>query len=689
MQKKLFFALTAALLAFGLGTRADNVVTIGNATGTPGSTVTVSVSLDNTDAVSALQLRMAMPDGCKLVEGSAQTGTRATTHSVTVGVKADTLSLLVYSQSMTALTGNSGEVASFQLQLGNQPATLTLAASKLILTDTDGNTLAGSTTSGTLTVLTAKAAYNARTVDFGRVPIRGTYTQQLTINNVGNAPLTVTALDFSAPELSSDIALPFTVEAGGSQTVTLKYAPIVRGRISETLRVVCNSSSKLNTITLVALPYAVNELHVGDASGIADSTVTIPLRVNNMDDISGFQFEFALPAQLQYVDGSFKLSDRKADHQGLATVKGDTLRLIAYSLNDKAFADDDGEIGSFQVKLNGRNSTDLSAYKAILTATIDGKNQDVMSDKYTGRVTIASPVLNATASIDMGATPVTEDAVSTLTISNYGSAPLTVSRVVFDTLQFSVKETLPLTIAAGQSGELTLVYDGQAQRAYNTLMHLYCNDPEQRMWDVRLKGSRFAPNYLSMETPDIYSGDTLKVKVSLSNYDPINGLQFDISYPQQYFTPVEKIVGTSRTDGLSLQARNMPDGTCRYFVYSLSDASVSPADGEIFTFALAPKDSIPAGDYQLSVTNIKLGTPDMADKYAGEDMTVGFKVSTFLLGDVNGDGKVNVVDIMTISQYLREIQPAVFIERAADVNGDKKINVVDIMTLAEIIRNMN
>lgn len=688
VKKKLILTLTVILLAFGIGARADNVVKVGSATGTPGDTVTITVAMDNSDAVSALQLQLPLPEGCKLVDGSARTCERTSGHSVTVGVKNDSINLLVYSSSMETVQGTSGDVATFMLKLGNQPATLPLVVGKMILTDTSGNVLNSSSESGKVTVLTAKADYSSREIDFGRVPIRGTYTQNLTINNIGNAELTVSALEFSAKELSSDVALPFNVEAGGSKTITLIYKPTVRGRISETVRVVCNSISKLNTITLVANPYAVNELHIDDASGIADSTVTIHLKVNSMDAISGFQFEFALPAQLKYVDGSFKLSDRKVDHQGVATLKNDTLRLIAYSLNDKTFTDNDGELASFDVKLNGQYGTNIEAYKAVLTANIDGKDQNVMSDKYSAYVNISSPILNAASDIDMGATPVTENATCTLQVNNYGSAPLTVSRVVFDTLYFSVSDTLPMTIEPWNSKTLTIVYEGQAQQSYNSVMHLYCNDPNQRMWNVNLKGSRFAPNYISVVAPDIYVGDSLKVNVSLSNYDPINGLQFDVSYPQDYFTPVEKLAATSRTQGLSLQARDMGNGTCRYFVYSLSDASMSPGDGEIFTISFAPKGKAPAGDYELNVTGIKLGTPDMADKYAGEDITTNFKVKAFLLGDVNEDGVVNIADATAITSYTIGNTPSIFNARVADVNLDNIINIADAtMIKSQVIGN--
>lgn len=677
MQKRLILIYLAALLAFCIGARADNVVKIGSATGTPGDTVAISVVMENSDAVSALQLQVPMPGNCSLVAGSAATSARAAAHSATAGVRNDTLNLLVYSQGMAAISGTSGEVLTFKLKLGTQPLTMTLAAARVILTDTLGNKLSGTAESGTVTVATAKADYAQRTIDFGRVPIRGNYTQQLTINNIGNAELVVSALEFSAEELSSDVELPFSIEAGGSRTITLKYAPTVRGKISETVRVVCNSISKLNTITLVANPYAVNELHIDDASGIADSTVTIHLQMNNMDAISGFQFEFALPEQFKYVDGSFKLSDRKVDHQGLATLHGDTLRLMAYSLNDNTFTGNDGEVASFDIKLSGRWGASLEAYKAVLTANVDGVLQDVMSDKYGCYVNISSPIISAASNIDMGATPVTEDAVSTLQVSNNGSAPLTINRVLFDTLQFSVKEAIPVTIEAGGSQTLTVVYQGQAQRSYDAMMQLYCNDPNQRLWNVSLTGSRFAPNYISAAAPDIYAGDTLKVSVALSNYDPINGLQFDVSYPEEYFTPVAAIVGTSRTEGLSLQTRNMGQGVNRYFVYSLSDASVSPDDGEFFTISFSPKADPPTGEYELKFTSIKLGTPDMTDKYAGTDLTTSFKVNPLLLGDVNCDGVVNIADATAITSHTIGNTPSVFNKRAADVNSDNIINIAD------------
>lgn len=56
-----------------------------------------------------------------------------------------------------------------------------------------------------------------------------------------------------------------------------------------------------------------------------------------------------------------------------------------------------------------------------------------------------------------------------------------------------------------------------------------------------------------------------------------------------------------------------------------------------------------------------------------------------LVGDANGDGKVNVTDIMSVANYILKLESPNFQEQAADVNADGRINVTDIMGIANII----
>ena len=443
------YILTLLLLYFGMGARADNIVTIGTAEGAPGDEVTVSIGLQNTDAVSSLQVLIPLDQNLSYVDGSAAFTGRCGNHNITAGVKDGMLSLMIYSMSMTAISGNEGEVANFRLKLGSQPTDITLAVSKAILTDTGGNSMAApSTKSGSISIRCAKAQYSTMSVDFGRVPIRSTYHQSVLVTNIGNEPLTITGLQFSVypTRFSSDTTFPLIVAAGSSAGIDIKYEPDVRGTVNETMKVMCNSISRLNNITLKAQPFAVNELHIQPAEGISDETVTVSLTMNNMDAISGFQFEFALPEALTYVPNSFTLSERKKNHSIVESQTNGELRILCYSPDDTPFVGEAGELATMQLKLTGRNSTDLKLSKCLLTATIENQVTDVCSANYGATITIRSPRINASNSLSMGKTPVTVNAEKELTINNYGNAPLTISRVVFDKEGFSIKESLPLTI---------------------------------------------------------------------------------------------------------------------------------------------------------------------------------------------------------------------------------------------------
>lgn len=59
--------------------------------------------------------------------------------------------------------------------------------------------------------------------------------------------------------------------------------------------------------------------------------------------------------------------------------------------------------------------------------------------------------------------------------------------------------------------------------------------------------------------------------------------------------------------------------------------------------------------------------------------------SSFIRGDVNGDGYVNAADIVDLVSYLNKMSPDRFDEKAADANCDGDVNGNDIDAIAEII----
>ena len=63
----------------------------------------------------------------------------------------------------------------------------------------------------------------------------------------------------------------------------------------------------------------------------------------------------------------------------------------------------------------------------------------------------------------------------------------------------------------------------------------------------------------------------------------------------------------------------------------------------------------------------------------------GGEPSAPLLGDVNGDGSITVVDVTTLVDYILGISNEFFVFRNADINGNGTITVTDVTSLVDII----
>lgn len=78
-----------------------------------------------------------------------------------------------------------------------------------------------------------------------------------------------------------------------------------------------------------------------------------------------------------------------------------------------------------------------------------------------------------------------------------------------------------MTIDPWSSSDVTVVYNSVEQKPFEATMHIYSNDPDQRMRDVKVKGSRYAPNFLTFETHDVLAEHHLAIVVSADTYDRI------------------------------------------------------------------------------------------------------------------------------------------------------------------------
>ncbi len=608
------FALCLSIQAI-----ASNTLTLSSVSGTPQTEVEVAVSLDNTDAIVALEMVLPLGEHLSYINNSATlAAARSNGHQISAAQVGQELRIYVYSFSQNALNGNTGELLTFRLLLGNEPADYALTPT-VVLSNAQGTSLAGSMQAGNVTIQAPKLQVLNSQIDYGHIPIRATYTKNLQLKNVGNLPLTIENITTTDPLLVPQ-QTAFTIEAGQTTSVAIEYAPIERGAVSTEVMVKSNAINGEQIATIVADPFSVNELHVGTASGIADSIVTISLTMNNMEPIVAMQCAFKLPKQLEYVANSLAVNGtRNNGHQALSTLRGDTLFLAIFSMSNQPLHANDGEVATFQLRLNGSSGTYYLKPIDVVLSNITEEN--MVSATSQGKVTIKAPAISSNASLSFGNVPITEVAHATYSVRNNGSAPLVLERATFLAEGYSVVEELPITIANSKTTTITVAYQPTEEGDFSTTMNLYTNDPNNRLKTVALSGHVFEPNALSLTGQSNQDG-TYTLSVAMDNYTDIVAVQYDLHWrsdmttSQAAFTPLERIKNHSYS------ITPLGNDSYRVLIYSLSNTTIAGHNGELHQLVFTPQGDVNYCNSIISIDNIVLSNAAGGDKTSAKSTSL-------------------------------------------------------------------
>ena len=238
-----------------------------------------------------------------------------------------------------------------------------------------------------------------------------------------------------------------------------------------------------------------------------------------------------------------------------------------------------------------------------------------------------------------------------------------------------------------------------------------------------------AENVITVSTTDAYNSDatadqTLTYKVTVANAESkqgdvtlatlANGTIEGISVTVAALEANEFIVSSAEATkgGTAVTSATVPNGTSETNAKAALSAAIDnitvknasgdktesgwTVDGEWEfdkTYNAASED---AATYTATVS-IKAPAERGENKGVNKDgikLTLTLNVEAkpqgvkFILGDVNGDGKVNGVDVTTLMNHASELIPIADMSdkdgrtfKASDVNGDEKVNGVDVTTL--------
>lgn len=199
------------------------------------------------------------------------------------------------------------------------------------------------------------------------------------------------------------------------------------------------------------------------------------------------------------------------------------------------------------------------------------------------------------------------------------------------------------------------------------------------------------------------SSGTLVVNLEQETADKYCAFQFDLYLPEGV-----EIVSETGTNGnpdysgsFTLTSSRVSghivnysqrEGFWRIMVYSNkgSKGTFSDTEGTILEIKVTTNDQFAVGTKVGNVKNIVLTyTQDLTTSYLQNDFTYTFtgEEQSYLLGDVNADGEVDIFDVMDVQSYIEGNIPDVFIFRAGDTDEDGDITIFDLMDIVDIALN--
>lgn len=196
-----------------------------------------------------------------------------------------------------------------------------------------------------------------------------------------------------------------------------------------------------------------------------------------------------------------------------------------------------------------------------------------------------------------------------------------------------------------------------------------------------------AASWAADEVTAVYTSS--KLDVALTNATEFVAFQMDITL--EGATPgaltaealrltkegTATIGGSSVAAPFELASNVLSNGKLRVIAYNLANRSISLSEGTLFSVALNGKPTSVTIDNVLFVKKADLAEIELAAK-----ATEG---ADYVVGDITGDGKVNVKDVNAIVAIVNDdINPNYNLD-AADVNKDGKYNVKDVNAIVSII----
>ena len=215
----------------------------------------------------------------------------------------------------------------------------------------------------------------------------------------------------------------------------------------------------------------------------------------------------------------------------------------------------------------------------------------------------------------------------------------------------------------------------------------YVDPPEGECCSICVEYNDNADAILFLDSVYAVSNSEVSIPLYVSSNEPVAGLQFEIYSPLNsggnggFVNPssIESMVDCFNTE------YNVIDNILIVIMFSLEACIIPDGENHIANINYY----IPQVDLGQNIP-LEFGDTIVSDQFGNEIPSFGESGSILvgMQGDVNGDGQINVSDIvLAVSFAISSQTPSPYQLWAGDVNDDGMVNVLDIVTIVNMILN--
>lgn len=339
-----------------------------------------------------------------------------------------------------------------------------------------------------------------------------------------------------------------------------------------------------------------NTLSMENLTGYVGKTVTLPIQMNNQQQITGLQFDLYLPegvtvAKKANGKSDITVTDRMDDGYSLSsnTMEDGCVRVTGLSMESTPFTGNNGSIINVVLQID----------ESVADGEYEIQAKNIILSDVTGvahKPTTASCMLTVKSYI-LGDVDGSEDI-------NINDAVCIVNYILN-------KPNVKFIIEAAD-------LDGSGDININDAVVLINKYILKKTNAKAMKAPRRAAtgndNYLSIDAVNIKPGETKTLSVGMINTESIQGLQCNIELPEgiSFATKANGKIdianNADRGDGFTLSGNLQEDGSLTVASVNFDGDTYYGNSGTIFTFKITADEGLAVGEYEIKLRDIVLSS---------------------------------------------------------------------------------